>query len=365
MPTISSIEEFIRRSRIGSVERFGENPLISSFQISIAEFISSGHFNGFDEETTTGGLLGAFGATAPWCAAHYGINPSFGWIRYPKSGSSTISESATGSDFAILLRVGKNIARLAVFQAKKVDGLSDNFYIHQISPAGTDKDSVPEPQFLRLRDYGEKILSTLGRNDFSLPKMDWIHYLAYRRDSLNCIPISDLAQIDLIYQSKRAAATTGYKKAYAEAAKAEKSANRNPDNTLDSAFRISLMGKQWSKHGIKGISGSANSKHLVTLMTYGASDLVKTPTGWLEVSTSEEAASIVEAIRAQMDVYESIGIKGPKPTLEAAFNEWSNAKIHRKSDLINTFFSEVNRELANADMTAKLPSINPRPPGPR
>ncbi|MEB1301545.1 hypothetical protein ABFU52_13190 [Xanthomonas campestris pv. campestris] len=350
---------------MGSVKYFGENPLISTFQISIAEFISSGHFNGFDEETTTGGLLGAFGATAPWCAAYYGINPDFGWIRYPKSGGSTISESATGSDFAILLRVGNNIARLAVFQAKKVDRISDNFYVHQISPTVTDKDSVPEPQFLRLRDYGEKILRTLGRNDFSLPKMDWIHYLAYRRDSLTCIPISDLSQIDLIYQSMRAAAMTGYKKAYIDAAKTEKAANRDPDKTLDSAFRISLMGKQWSKHGIKGISDSANRKHLATLMTYGASDMMKTPTGWLEVSTSEEAASIVEAIRAQMDVYESIGIKGPKPTLEAEFNKWLSAKIHRKSDLKNKFSTEVNRELANADVAAKLPGPKPRPPRPR
>ncbi|MFA4626385.1 hypothetical protein P2A10_02140 [Xanthomonas perforans] len=345
---------------MGSIEYFGENSLISTFQISIAEFISSGHFNGFDEETTTGGLLGAFGATAPWCAAYYGINPSFGWIRYPKPGSSPISESATGSDFAILLRVNKNIARLAVFQAKKVDGSSDNFYIHQISPASTDKNSVPEPQFLRLREYGKKILRTLGRNDLSLPQMDWIHYLAYRDNSLTCIPISDLSQIDLIYQRRKLAAKIAYKKAYAEAARAEQAENRNPDETLDSAFKISLMGKQWSKHGIKGISDSPNSKHLATLMTYGASDAVKAPTGWLEVYSSEEAAAIVEAIREQMDVYESIGVKGPKPTLEAAYSEWSDAKNRRKSDLKEAIFAEVNKELANADAPPKPPSPKSR-----
>ncbi|WP_267122965.1 hypothetical protein [Xanthomonas sacchari] len=347
---------------MGSIEHFGENSLISTFQISIVEFISSGHFNGFDEETTTGGLLGAFGATAPWCAAYYGINPSFGWIRYPKPGSSPISESATGSDFAILLRVNKNVARLAVFQAKKVDGSSDNFYIHQISPASTDKDSVPEPQFLRLRDYGDKILKTLGRNDFSLPKMDWIHYLAYRNKSLTCVPISDLSQIDLIYQSRREAAKIAYKKAYTEEARAERAKNRNPDETLDSAFRISLMGKQWSKHGIKGISYSSNTKHLATLMTYGASDAVKAPTGWLEVHSSAEATAIVEAIREQMDVYESIGVNGPKPTLAAAYAEWLDAKMRRKFDLKESIFAEVKKELTNADTPPKPPGLKSRSP---
>ncbi|WP_313146469.1 hypothetical protein [Stenotrophomonas sp.] len=348
----SSIIEFVKRNKISPEHYAEDNSLISTFQISIAEFISGGYFNGFDEESTTGGLLGAFGATAPWCSALYGINPKFGWIRYPKSGGSTISESATGSDFAIILKANDTTARLAVFQAKRVDESKNTFQIHQISPSGADEESIPEPQFLRLRDYGREILQTLGRNEIALPKMDWIHYLAYRNNSINCVPISDLSDIDLIYQSRRVDAANAYRIAYAKAAKAAKAIRKNkgdPSKVLNSAFRTSLMRSQWADHGIKGISRTENTVHLATLMTIGASGKVSEPAGWLEISAAEEARTIVEAIRAQMDVYESIGVDGPTPTLEDAFTNWSDARDSRRTSLKADVVSEVTSELANSN----------------
>lgn len=349
----SSIIEFVKRNKLSPEDYAEDNSLISTFQISIAEFISGGYFNGFDEEATTGGLLGAFGATAPWCSALYGINPNFGWIRYPKSGSPTISESATGSDFAIILKSNDTTARLAVFQAKRVDESKNTFQIHQISPSGADEESIPEPQFLRLRDYGREILDTLGRNDITLPKMDWIHYLAYRNSSINCVPISDLPDIDLIYQSRRLDAAKAYRIAYEEEAKEIRKTKGDPSKLLNSAFRTSLMRRQWSDHGIKGISTTENTVHLATLMTIGASRKVSEPAGWLEVSASEEARTIVKAIRAQMDVYESIGVAGPTPTLEDAFTNWSNARDSRRTSLKADVVSQVTSELANSNNSSR------------
>ncbi|MCT8358768.1 hypothetical protein NLA05_21305, partial [Xanthomonas citri pv. anacardii] len=87
-------------SRPGDHSSLGDNALMATFQLSVHDLLASGNFLGMDEETTTGGLLGAVSATAPWCFEAYGHGPFFHWVRHKKSGKNRLAEPSTGADFA-------------------------------------------------------------------------------------------------------------------------------------------------------------------------------------------------------------------------------------------------------------------------
>lgn len=100
-------------------------PISASIRATLNRFRQMGLFGHLDEETITGSLLGAISATLPFCVALYGENvppEKLCWGHFPKSGAFTKppSEAETGADFALVVYATKDVARLALFQAKRV-----------------------------------------------------------------------------------------------------------------------------------------------------------------------------------------------------------------------------------------------------
>ncbi len=161
-----------------------------AFDLAIDGVIQNGMSGTIDEELTTGALLGAMAAHAPWCYAAWsdveGAMP-YAWTHYRKSGRDAASETYTGADFAIVLRTGPRTFRAAVFQAKRAKNKSDGFIAVQISPQIANL--LPEPQLVRLMRYalaGQPLVGATGA-------VDWIHYLVYAEGVITHVPLNSMS----------------------------------------------------------------------------------------------------------------------------------------------------------------------------
>ncbi|HEY4293756.1 hypothetical protein [Luteibacter sp.] len=174
------------------------------FQRSCLDLMAGPMVAHVDEETMTGALLGAFAANAAWSNRLVTeATDGFSWIRYRKTPGAFDSETRTGADFALLVRHGLDDNRMAVFQAKRPDSITPKVLnVGRLSPAVDD--FGPEPQFERLRRYGQEILQLIGRpgNADDMSRFYWMHYLSYTRAGLPTYSLDQLDDIRLIYKAR-------------------------------------------------------------------------------------------------------------------------------------------------------------------
>ncbi|MBO9755399.1 hypothetical protein [Xanthomonas phaseoli] len=141
------------------------------------------------EEATTGALLGGISSSIQWINE---ISPveqgdKVHWTLYRKSGSDLSSESWTGSDFSLLLRVSEDNFRVATFQAKRPTNAANGFKAIQISPAAGD--IRPEPQIIRMIRHSNNY-NTLSAN--SISTAHWVHFLVYGKLDMLHHPLSGM-----------------------------------------------------------------------------------------------------------------------------------------------------------------------------
>lgn len=100
-------------------------PVTATIDAVVRRFRELKFFSALDEESITGALLGGFTLAFPYCVAQYGSNmPAeklcWGHFGKSKNANGRRAEAEVGADFALVIYIAPNIARLALFQAKKV-----------------------------------------------------------------------------------------------------------------------------------------------------------------------------------------------------------------------------------------------------
>ena len=167
------------------------------------------------EEPTTGFLLGAFASLAPICSLAFEQTDQAGcsWQYFPKSGTGPHTEAATGADFALIVEIEDRPARLAIFQAKRVESdKKRSFDLHQVRSINETKNGEPGkdvqessptsiPQFLRLLTHAISTASAAGVTEPSLKDIHWTHYLVYGKSWIRCVSLDKLARIETFYGS--------------------------------------------------------------------------------------------------------------------------------------------------------------------
>jgi hypothetical protein len=171
--------------------------LAAVFQSACLDITLSGVVRGVDEEAMTGALLGAMVAQVPWWAQLLSEDPpGCTWYRYRKSGGGADSETKTGGDVAFLIRMGDGRARLAIIQAKRPGGETARvLQVHRISPAIDGHDE--EPQFVRLRRYGQSLVGV--EDEVDLSKLHFVHYALYLGSGALTVSLDQLSAINAAY----------------------------------------------------------------------------------------------------------------------------------------------------------------------
>ncbi|MEX1826886.1 hypothetical protein [Luteibacter sp. CQ10] len=140
-----------------------------------------------DEPGLTTMFLGVLREAADLCAEEFGADGVAGctWVQYSAQGPD-LTEPRTGADFAIVVRLGAGVSRMAIFQAKK--GVSETpmvLQVHRMSPALKAKKDEPavqeEPQFTRLVRYSWQLMGRAAHATIDLSPLSWVHYVAYNR----------------------------------------------------------------------------------------------------------------------------------------------------------------------------------------
>lgn len=164
-----------------------------ALNLSISAVIGGGLCGRTLEEATTGALIGAIASNVRWASdlAGPGVADRCHWTLYSKSGKDLSSETWTGSDFSLILRISSNHFRVATFQAKRESNKRGGFSLIQISPARGD--FRPEPQLIRmLRHSGN--YGNASPADF-IAGASWVHFLIYRAGSMSHVSLADMARM--------------------------------------------------------------------------------------------------------------------------------------------------------------------------
>ncbi len=191
-----------------------QNYLSGALQLAVLHLLQSGVSNGVDEESFTGALLGSFCQSCRVCAA--GMPPmnksTLTWRRHNKNSGNNIGESATGADFALIIRHKEDFARAAIFQAKNGQSKKGSFKAGHISPEVLE---LPEePQYVRLKRHCFSILSASQMPDaaaLEATKLYWAHYLIYEPFAAYCSPVSSLTVIEERLEAGDSPGTISYK----------------------------------------------------------------------------------------------------------------------------------------------------------
>lgn len=290
--------------KLGLPANSTSNALAATFQMALLELLSKNITTDHDEETITAAILGAFTATAPFCCLAYQptVDPSYLWVRYAKSGSGLMTEPGRGADFALIICLPDGTFRLSVFQAKMSKGVG-SFSIRHISPSRVNPQKLPEPQFLRLADYGLDVLS--GLSDASSPPtfsdLHWLHYLVYESNKIRCSSIMSHQAVHTNLIARRAAIK------HACAALWGSSVQNFPkgwQKIVESLWLSQLLPHQ-------AISGTV---HFDQLLARGADEHASPTTGWLILSDINKARSAVDVLYQYMPVYSAQISPCPEPT---------------------------------------------------
>lgn len=179
------------------------NIVSPAINIAVLSIIAGGLCGGIEEEATTGALLGAIACNMEWLTHLYvKKNESEGskadqtslcnLVIYQKKGGATSSEAWTGSDFAILIKISENKYRAAIFQAKRMEKCG-SFLAIQLSPG--NEHCLPEPQIVRQLRYAQNYKGQPSSEIEEIEKIDWIHLLFYREDSIAYSSLSTLSTL--------------------------------------------------------------------------------------------------------------------------------------------------------------------------
>ncbi|QII28317.1 hypothetical protein G6052_06075 [Stenotrophomonas maltophilia] len=363
---------------------FGDNALMATFQLAVHDLLASGNFLGVDEETTTGGLIGAISATAPWCFEAHGDHPDFNWVKYKKSGNSPLAEPSTGADFALVLRITQSTCRIAIFQAKLQEE-NGGFSIHQISPARKDGDRIPEPQFVRLVHYARSILKAAKHKYSVTAPIEWAHYLLYKSDTIRAVPLSSLRHFSNHYFKLLSASRIDFAKKL-KAAKLTLPNDISPSETkapkdqekrdgegkeqkefgvnvkeISSKAKIALAEQFWNKHKPGAVGTGNGGFNLISLLTAGASEAVSKPPGWLELETETQAKDFIKKLSTDLDFY--VGRISSDPDLDPTFGGFlgnSLDNLRERGEQV----SETNTSAADADLINIATLIKNHKPAP-
>lgn len=190
------------------------NYLSAALQIAVFHLLRSGISNNIDEESFTAALLGSFCESCQVCVAGMPptSNSSLTWRRHNKSGKGKLGESATGADFALIIRHSNDFARAAVFQAKNGQSDVGSFKAEHLSPATERYPS--EQQFIRLRRYCLSTLADIKKLEeasLDLKNIGWAHYLIYENSAIYCSPLSSLTILNDRINKNQSPGTVRYK----------------------------------------------------------------------------------------------------------------------------------------------------------
>ncbi|EKT4070754.1 hypothetical protein QEG16_000771 [Stenotrophomonas maltophilia] len=349
--------------------RLGKNALMATFQVAVKDFIASAHFEGNDEETTTGALLGAIAATAPWAFKAFDQEPDFNWIRYAKSGNSRTTEPSSGADFALVLRVTKSLCRIALFQAKRANK-DGSFSVHQISPAREAEGKIPEPQFLRLTDYAHGLLDAVKGLATTAKTLHWVHYLSYERAAIIATPLSDLQDISKHYLASRDTAAKNYQQLLKKLKKnttntdvlrmtTQSDFDAQDKNDLDaeeaeddlvgraptSYDKASLARKAWKSIKPGNVNRKKDATHLISLLTLGSSESLLTAPGWINVQSRTLGKKFIKILSKDLDVYVA-RISG-KPELDPTFGGFMNSEMKAYQERRTKISREIDEATEN------------------
>lgn len=218
----------------------GVGPIGISFCNVAQQFKQANLISQMDEESVTSAFLGGVTSSFPLCAHVFGsqsneaVNCSWGQFRKsPKGIDDHDSEAYRGADFALVIWLSDEYARVAIFQAKKMDerecstpagrGVTSYLNVHR-RPPRKDKpfEDWREAQMVRLVRTGheaieaEKCRANAGDGKMGwaeaarahvqnmgfveksgaalLRDLHWVHYLGYLDDDAVCVPLSSIPE---------------------------------------------------------------------------------------------------------------------------------------------------------------------------
>ncbi|WP_164740982.1 hypothetical protein [Xanthomonas sp. BRIP62409] len=291
-------------AELGAPLNSTSNALAATFQMALLELLRKNITADHDEETITAAILGAFTAAAPFCCLAYqpALDPSYLWVRYAKSGSGLMTEPGRGADFALVICMPDGTFRVSVFQAKMEKG-TGSFSIEHISPARATPPKLPEPQFLRLADYGLDILNDLAHPKIApvFSNLHWLHYLVYESDKIRCSAITNHQNVHTILSAKNILIVNACVKLWG---KNIKNFPKGWKETVKGLWSPQLLPNQ-------SIIGNVLFEQL---LTEGADELAAPSTGWLILNNITEARQVASILAEHMPVYSAQTRPGPEPT---------------------------------------------------
>ncbi|MBZ2444508.1 MULTISPECIES: hypothetical protein [Xanthomonas] len=176
----------------------------------------------YDEESYTSTILGGTAIAAPLLAAFEGQASAgradfrFGTFRKNGGAKSPLSETATGADFCLVIGHDDEHAKVAIFQAKKLDPSEDERLLSvRRGPASTSDGHF---QFTMLLAFTCRLMAKAGLSgyeDFAddadtlgaaarlksmsvgdisilVKEISWVHYMVYRNGDATTLPLNNL-----------------------------------------------------------------------------------------------------------------------------------------------------------------------------
>ena len=138
MDTAENAEDKLRRLRLALLGQTrgsaAPEPVEATFRHTINQLSGVGLMATLDEETATGAILGGFATAFPLCLGIFtdandvgnrdGALGKCAWGQYGKSRSGDLNQNETdrGADFALVIFGEGDRARVALFQAKRLEG---------------------------------------------------------------------------------------------------------------------------------------------------------------------------------------------------------------------------------------------------
>ncbi|XGB23541.1 hypothetical protein KX924_12480 [Streptomyces sp. II-2-2-2] len=192
----------------------------------------------YDEESYTSTILGGAAVAAPLLAVFGGHNPAdqvtcgFGTFRKSGGAKTPLSETATGSDFCLVVGHDEENAKVAIFQAKK---LESNVKSRVLSiRRGPAESAKPHFQMTMLLAFVCRILAQSQAPSFKefasdatsiaaasrlekfrshqvkalVKHIDWVHYVVYQDGEATTLPFNQLDQSCIEAEISRAAQTS-------------------------------------------------------------------------------------------------------------------------------------------------------------
>lgn len=339
--TSRRVAEMVAR-RVGPlIQVFRPTPLTGALQVASIDALSLCSQSSLDEEELTYTLLGTLKSSISSFSLEFpgAFCPQFYWQRYSKGGRSLGGEAASGADFAFIIRLTDEHARVAIFQAKKVKD-TKSLDVSFISPFRTLKgrgDLFPEPQILRLVSNAQHI-----SGDPDLKNLNWVHYAGYEDDGCFCTPISDhipfieaqqrfneakIAELKIFKNSleevqqvsehqeeikpssKNGGASLAPTKT--EVRESRDVAKRKDKSTKLKPHEIAATLKQkaiklWNPYLGRFIQRSPNSVELTHLLSAGASEVPGKPVpGWLTLSGKDDIADFIKNAKGSIQLVQA------------------------------------------------------------